>query len=608
MSLISDIDTGRDVQAVMDSLACADDGRLNCLNLGSEAVNQTGTGEDFADLDFLLDDALHDPNESSGYQPTVLNHDTASTKTSPNDQNSKDNGEAVITADPSFQISRTATPSMERSNTVIPSIEIPNTVTRSTEALKVSTLNSETPNIEAPNSERFDGGAADYNRVNSGKQISKPVQLKASKIPRHGQQATGSASQLAHQASDPDHMYTLLRSRRTHCSDRTAREAIQKNKKINENEQRRRFLLLTGRAVITAEGTMAFARGYYPSRVLEYYASHHLPQCNPSNQNDSTTYVNSPFGLSENNATNLPLAVGWIEDARIPLPRSPCRGNIIRNAYGYPMTGATGTPLRDFKKILPDRISSQVEGWRMQYWFTIDPRITFDDIMARMPFHFNQPSITNMASQLDQRVKQFRSSSGILEPLTAPFDWDTYQVTLDDMLVICRMTRAQLEYGTWWAIDEAQGVMYPPFGPEAGPSFRKERYVLPVFPGKSPRVEKILEACQLQALPLNSAPSTASPVAPAPAPSAPQVPQQVPACQPFPPHPHVAPAAGVQRGPRVAPSKPRKRPTALESGGSNTQKRVRTGSLTDMGVPEVDFPRQGMGMQRQYEALMKKRG
>ncbi|KAL1984448.1 hypothetical protein VTN96DRAFT_9142 [Rasamsonia emersonii] len=51
---------------------------------------------------------------------------------------------------------------------------------------------------------------------------------------------------------------------------------------------------------------------------------------------------------------------------------------------GKIVTNADGTPLRNFS-FLPRYISVQVPGWLLEYWSRTDPRLTYKDIIARMP-------------------------------------------------------------------------------------------------------------------------------------------------------------------------------------------------------------------------------
>lgn len=45
----------------------------------------------------------------------------------------------------------------------------------------------------------------------------------------------------------------------------------------------------------------------------------------------------------------------------------------------------TNLPLRDYQGLLPDKISTMVEGWLLEAWFRLNPGLTLDDILDRMP-------------------------------------------------------------------------------------------------------------------------------------------------------------------------------------------------------------------------------
>jgi hypothetical protein len=272
---------------------------------------------------------------------------------------------------------------------------------------------------------------------------------------------------------------------------------------ITKDESTRRFLRLTGRQVIIPEGqdsVEAFTRGHWPRVNRPVYV---YKPATSSYPNDITSGVPHEYGLSMNSSVNVPLPIAWVDEPRMVLPHPQgLHPQPLRTSNGTPELGVNGEPLRDLK-ILPRYISSAVEGWRMHYWLALDKRITYTDILARM--HFKCTSTggegpladgsTKVIRNLKSRVDQFRRQSGILAPLSEPFDPDTYEVTGADVVAVQRLTMVQLEYGTWWTVDEQSGIMYPP-KPENGEAWNQERHLLPMKAGLSPRVQKILEVCE----------------------------------------------------------------------------------------------------------------
>jgi hypothetical protein len=72
----------------------------------------------------------------------------------------------------------------------------------------------------------------------------------------------------------------------------------------------------------------------------------------------------------------------------------------------YPIYGKY---LRDIP-ILPDHISKDVEGWRLETWFRFDPRIRKDDLVNRMPLATRSDHNTN----LSMRAQRFRKDANVL--------------------------------------------------------------------------------------------------------------------------------------------------------------------------------------------------
>jgi hypothetical protein len=72
----------------------------------------------------------------------------------------------------------------------------------------------------------------------------------------------------------------------------------------------------------------------------------------------------------------------------------------------YPIYGKF---LRDIP-ILPDHISKDVEGWRLEAWFRFDPRVRKDDLVDRMPLAVR----SSYNTRLSMRVQRFRKDANVL--------------------------------------------------------------------------------------------------------------------------------------------------------------------------------------------------
>lgn len=264
-------------------------------------------------------------------------------------------------------------------------------------------------------------------------------------------------------------------------------------------EQRKRFDILTGRQIKIFDGSQAYARGHFPRSSSGSYLV--APAINSLYPQDVTSFVPHDYGLALNSEANVPQLIAWIDEERmfIPHPESSIP-NLLYGANGELELGINGEVLRDFK-ILPRYISSAVEGWRLHFWFTCDKRIGFQDILARMHFKCSSRSgegplaagDLKVKRMLQDRIENFRRESGILAPLTTPFNAETYEVTDTDIEIVSRLSRAQLQYGTWWDVDERKGVMFCPRAKDTKIPWRYEQYQLPIKGGISPRIQKILQ-------------------------------------------------------------------------------------------------------------------
>jgi hypothetical protein len=239
---------------------------------------------------------------------------------------------------------------------------------------------------------------------------------------------------------------------------------------------------------------LAYARDYWPVPVVENFLF--APQASQY-PGDTTWNVKNQAGLGSYGADYLPIPIAWIDDVRLHIPHTGGKIEPVKDEKGNPLFGINGEMLRDIK-CLPRYISSAVEGWRMFFWFTVDKRVRYTDILARLRFRCTDSGgdgpcgvgKDEFIRQLMRRVEHFHEQYGILAPLKEPFDYDDYVVTQADIRAVTKHTRTQLEYGTWWKIDLARDVM------------RQEGYgsawlhMLPFKLGISPRVQKILEYCQ----------------------------------------------------------------------------------------------------------------
>ncbi|KAF2012471.1 hypothetical protein BU24DRAFT_464867 [Aaosphaeria arxii CBS 175.79] len=264
-------------------------------------------------------------------------------------------------------------------------------------------------------------------------------------------------------------------------------------------EKLERFYMLTGRKLILSDGTEAYSAGTCPQQASRTYKF--APATDRRFPNDFTSFVASAMGLGDYNETMLPLQLAWIDDIRMFMPHpAELQPKPLLNKGGYEF-GINGEILRDIPA-LPRHISSAVEGWRLQYWFVIDKRITYSDIIARMHFKCTENDgqgplkcgRKEFIAILESRIEAFCRKNGILRPMKTAFDADTYQVTRHDIGAITSLSDTQLAYGTWWVVDEEKGVMYPPAPQNSSLAYSPPaQYMLPPRLGMSPRVRKIFE-------------------------------------------------------------------------------------------------------------------
>ncbi|KAF2263889.1 hypothetical protein CC78DRAFT_581006 [Lojkania enalia] len=271
-----------------------------------------------------------------------------------------------------------------------------------------------------------------------------------------------------------------------------------------EEERENVYNYLICKLILLSCGDFSFASGYWPRGILNtgYVFA---PTSNPEYPDDITSFeinsTNAKNELAPFHEGNLPLPTSFIDELRMFLDYdfdyTPLE--FLYHETGEPILGVNGEHLRNIK-ILPRHISTAVEGWRLHYWFSMDLRIRFTDIWARMNFSsWDEGGVgpmelgrVQMEHILKDRLRKFRTQHGILAP-DCYFDPTTYCVTPDDMEAIGKLSPTQLKYGVWWEVDEEKGVMYQPNPMNEATPWQKVYYTLPLKTGMSERVKRILE-------------------------------------------------------------------------------------------------------------------
>ncbi|RDW78753.1 uncharacterized protein DSM5745_05605 [Aspergillus mulundensis] len=114
-----------------------------------------------------------------------------------------------------------------------------------------------------------------------------------------------------------------------------------------------------------------------------------------------------------------------------------------------------GKHVNDFEAILPRQISSNVEGWRLEAWFRLDPRITSGDIIDRVHPHY-RGRISDL--QIRYRRKEFRQEFNLPCWEAGPESHDNDSIT--ELLE---------EYGSeFHSHDQKDGADLVPVSPQGG--------------------------------------------------------------------------------------------------------------------------------------------
>lgn len=146
-----------------------------------------------------------------------------------------------------------------------------------------------------------------------------------------------------------------------------------------------------------------------------------------------------------------------------PVMRFP-RPAYLTNGKGAYILSIYGTKIRDLP-ILPRRISTEVEGFRIEYWMRVDPRVQMKDMMDRMvkaystekdERDYNKPSQHQTTMRkLTKRIFDFREAFGMLAP-------QQRRATncRSELIAVDGLTEEQLARGVWWNVDIEKGVMW----------------------------------------------------------------------------------------------------------------------------------------------------
>ncbi|KAI9762615.1 MAG: hypothetical protein M4579_000233 [Chaenotheca gracillima] len=162
---------------------------------------------------------------------------------------------------------------------------------------------------------------------------------------------------------------------------------------------------------------------------------------NPEDPEDYTSFIP---GQERWSLWSLPPIVGQL----FPSPAS--RGFIgdVLDQNGRPATDPqTGKRLKDYP-FLPRKISTKVEGWRLETWCRMDSRVNIDDFHARMVPR-NRPT----GNVINMRRRRFREDHTVLA-------WKSRRNVPSkiELQTLQRLHHDQIECNTQWSIVEIHGT------------------------------------------------------------------------------------------------------------------------------------------------------
>ncbi|KAI9719112.1 MAG: hypothetical protein M1812_003742 [Candelaria pacifica] len=164
------------------------------------------------------------------------------------------------------------------------------------------------------------------------------------------------------------------------------------------------------------------------------------PAGNPKDPNDITTFVPSQADWA---IDKLPPLMGQIER----LPHQTILEDVqMLTRGGQPVLGNQGRPLRDFSNYLPDHICSEVEGWRLACWLSVDDRCQYKDLLDRM----STGALKNKPVNIGTRITNtFRTK--LNQPcLSNAVRRSDIQKT--ELMVLDKLTPEQIRHNTTWNI------------------------------------------------------------------------------------------------------------------------------------------------------------
>ncbi|KAI9844355.1 MAG: hypothetical protein M1837_005659 [Sclerophora amabilis] len=178
------------------------------------------------------------------------------------------------------------------------------------------------------------------------------------------------------------------------------------------------------------------------------------PMNNPDDEEDYTSFVD---GQQYWSAGSLPSIMGRL----CPGPTSRLVVVDLLDESGEPVRDPlTGKRLKDYP-FLPRKISTKVEGWRMEAYARLDGRITVDDLLGRMVTR-NRPS----GNVLNMRRRRYREDNTVLawksrRNVPSKIECETLE----------KLSQEQINANTHWTLippsgDSPAGIQQPMIGEE----------------------------------------------------------------------------------------------------------------------------------------------